>query len=142
MTETATYLDLAAVGRILGDERYQNEVLAGKEDAVNEPIPPGTVRTYVWRFTDPDSGYRKAHLRNSESDPNAALYKANPMPAPNGPPGAMIWIPGPGQTTADIEQALRYWQRNRPGKTGRPKKPATSRSHKTKTTTTRTKAST
>lgn len=122
---TRTFLDVDDVRRILGEERQRRAVIGGHKDPGNKPLERESVRKQVWRHARPESGHRKAHLWTT-SDPNAAVYEANPMPAPNGPAATgrapLIWIPEPGETLAALEKRLRAWYQKQPGPGSRGKK--------------------
>jgi hypothetical protein len=120
------YLDIDDVRRILGEERHRRALLAGHKDPGNKPLERESVRKMVWRYARPESGHRKAHLWRKSEDPNAAVYEANPMPAPNGPAATgralLIWIPEPGETLTQLEKRIRGWYQKQPGPGSRGKK--------------------
>jgi hypothetical protein len=62
------------------------------------PISPETVREYVWRSTPAPPGAPKNR------------YEDNPMPMPaHLDAQRLLWVPAPGYTMADLEQALKAW---------------------------------
>lgn len=97
---TTNHLTVADVQRILGEARAAR---------TGEPYRPLS-RHAVYKYIE-----RHHHGRNP-GRANAEKYRANPFPAPVKPtPTSLIWVPGPGQTLAQLEDEFRSWYRDTPG---------------------------
>jgi hypothetical protein len=117
--QTLDYLTIDDVARIWTEERRARE----GDDAA--PITRNTVKAYVWWSVKAPRG----------KPPNR--YQDHPVPASTRLDGQRrVWLPGIGETLADVEEELRLWYRNRPGQgTGGGRKPASAKStRKTRTT--------
>lgn len=102
---TTPWLTLDDVARILGEERAARQ---GKPLSEARPLSRETVRLYTHRYTEDDT-YRRAALRNPDSDPNAGTYR--PVPIPLKPNEKVLLWP----LTAEAE--WREWYRaGRPGR--------------------------
>ncbi len=89
---SAAFFDIDDVARIFGEEHAHR---VGSTTAT--PLSKETVWDYVKR-----------------SRPGGR-YAERPMPAPVGGVRTLIWMPGEGQTLADLERELRVWFTGRPG---------------------------
>lgn len=108
------------VARIWTEERQKAEDAAARADnrdpAEVPPISTNTVRAYVWYSQPAPKGKPPKRYQDNPVPPTAMLGTRR-----------MVWTPGPGQTLADVEQALRDWYNDpaRPGKgAGGGRKPA------------------
>jgi hypothetical protein len=109
-TGDLAHLTMADVARIWTEERRRRD----GDDA--PAITFNTVKAYVW-FSEPaPPGKPPKRFQNNPVPPSVQLDKRR-----------RVWIPGPGETLADVEQALRDWYNDptRPGKgVGGGRKPA------------------
>ncbi len=96
--KTLEYLTMDDVARIWTEERREREGPDAKA------ITRNTVKAYVWWSMKAGPGKK----------PNR--YEDHPVPASTQLDGRRrVWLPGIGESIADVEEELRLWYRNRPG---------------------------
>jgi hypothetical protein len=100
-TGELTHLTLADVARIWTEERRARDGQDAPAISVN------TVKAYVWYSEPAPRGKPRKRYQDNPVPPSVQLDKRR-----------RVWIPGEGQTLADVEQALRDWYNDptRPGK--------------------------
>lgn len=118
--EHLEYLTMDDVARIWTEERRARE----GPDA--RPITRNTVKAYVWWSMPAKRGKPPKRYENHPVPPSTRLDGQR-----------RVWLPGIGESLADVEEELRLWYRNRPGQgAGGGRKPAgTTKRTRTATTT-------